>query len=176
MRRILSFADRGVGLVIDALGMVAGAVIGAMALTISAEVILRAFGYRGFGWTLEMAEYGLLVVGFLAAPWVLRHGDHIRVDVVLRSVNEVWFGRLIVLANVIAGATCVVLAWYGAQAAFEAWGRGSLLFKHFRMPQWIILSIMPLGTALLAWEFLARSLRRLAGEHIAGEGSGGPAL
>lgn len=176
MRRILTLADRVVGFVIDGFGLIAGGVIGAMALTISAEVIGRALGYRGFGWTLEMAEYGLLVVGFLAAPWVLRHGDHIRVDVVLRSVGQAWFARLIVLANLIAGLTCLVLAWYGAQAALEAWERGSILFKHFRMPQWIILSIMPMGAALLAWEFFARTLRRLAGQPVPGEGSGGPAL
>jgi TRAP-type C4-dicarboxylate transport system permease small subunit len=168
--------DRAIGLVIDGLGAIAGAVVGAIAVVISAEVVLRAVGGTPFGWTLEMAEYGLLIVGFLGAPWVLRHGDHIRVDIALRSVGPVWSGRLLLLANTIALVTCLYLAWYGLQAALEAHARGSMLFKTIRMPQWIILSIMPLGIALLAYGFLVRILRRLAGRPVPGEGIGGPAL
>lgn len=168
--------DRALGLVIDGLGALAGAVVGAAALLITADVILRAAGMRPLGWTVEMTEYGLLIVGFLGAPWVLRHGDHIRVDVLLRSLSPAWAGRLIILANAIALVTCLYLAWYGLQAAMQSFARGSILFKTIHMPQWIILSIMPLGVSLLAYEFLSRILRRLAGRAIPGEGVGGPAL
>lgn len=164
------------GWIIDGLGLLAALVVAAMAVAISSEVVLRSLGYRPYGWTLEMSEYGLLVIGFLAAPWVLRHGDHIRVDVILRSASDPWLNRLLIFANLLAAFTCIVLSVYGTQAALEAFQRGSLLFKHIKMPQWIILSMMPLGTALLAYEFLARTLRRLAGARIAGEGTGGPAL
>lgn len=176
MRKIAEIIDRSVGFVIDGLGALAGAVVAAVALSISVEVIIRSVGGRPFGWTLEMAEYGLLVIGFLGAPWVLRHGDHIRVDIVLRSVGAAWNGRLLVLANTIALITCLYLAWYGLQAAMESYARGSILFKTIPMPQWMILSIMPLGTALLAYEFLARTIRRLGGGTVPGEGVGGPAL
>jgi TRAP-type C4-dicarboxylate transport system permease small subunit len=159
MRKLGLTIDRCVGLVIDGLGALAGAVVAVIALSISAEVVLRSIGGRPFGWTLEMAEYGLLVIGFLGAPWVLRHGDHIRVDIVLRTVGEAWNRRLLLLANGIALTTCVFLAWYGYSAANEAFQRGSMLFKTIPMPQWIILSIMPIGSALLAYEFLARCIR-----------------
>jgi len=139
-------------------------------------VVMRATGMRALGWTVEMTEYGLLIIGFLGSPWVLRHSDHIRVDVVLRSVSPVWAGRLLILANAIALVTCLYLAWYGLQAAMQSFARGSILFKTIHMPQWIILSIMPLGVGLLAYEFLSRILRRLAGRTIPGEGIGGPAL
>jgi len=168
--------DRAVGLVIDGFGICAGAVVGATALLITADVVMRAAAIRPLGWTVEMTEYGLLVVGFLGAPWVLRHSDHIRVDVVLRSVPPVWGGRLLILANLIALVTCMFVAWYGVQAAMQAFARGSILFKTIQMPQWIILSIMPLGVGLLAYEFLSRILRRLAGRAVPGEGIGGPAL
>jgi TRAP-type C4-dicarboxylate transport system permease small subunit len=168
--------DRAMGLIIDGLGIFAGAVICTMALLITADVVMRAAAVRPLGWTVEMTEYGLLVVGFLGAPWVLRHGDHIRVDVVLRSVPAVWGGRLLLLANAIALVSCLLVAWFGLQAAMQAFARGSILFKTLHMPQWIILSIMPLGVSLLAYEFLSRILRRLTGRAVPGEGIGGPAL
>jgi TRAP-type C4-dicarboxylate transport system permease small subunit len=168
--------DRAIGLLIDGLGALSGAVIGAMALLITADVVMRALAIRPLGWTVEMTEYGLLVVGFLGAPWVLRHGDHIRVDVVLRGLSPVWAGRMLILANAIALIACLFVAWYGLQAAMQAFARGSILFKTLHMPQWIILSIMPLGVGLLAYEFLSRILRRLAGRAVPGEEIGGPAL
>lgn len=176
MLRALRALDRAVGLVIDGFGLLAGAVLAAITLSISAEVIVRAFGGAPFGWTLEMAEYGLLVIGFLGSPWVLRHGDHIRVDVVLRGASPTWRGRLLILSNALAGATCAILAFHGVRAAWEAFASGAILFKQVPMPQWIVLSAMPLGTALLAFEFAGRALRRLAGATVEGDGLGGPAL
>lgn len=176
MRKLAKLIDQMVGYIINGLGAVAGAVTAAIAMMISLDVTLRATGFRSLGWTVEMAEYGLLVIGFLGAPWVLRHSDHIRVDVVLRSVSAVWNGRLLVLANTIALITCLFLAWYGLQVTLESYARGSILRKTINMPQWIILSIMPLGTVLLAYEFAARTIRRMAGQDVPGEGTGDAAL
>lgn len=173
----IRIADRVIGLLIEAFGLVSGAVVAFMALSISAEVVLRALGFPAFGWTLELCEYGLLVVGFLGSPWVLRHSDHIRVDVVLRSVRPAARHRMLIVANGLAALVCAVLAWYATAAVLEAFRQGSLLFKHLVIPQWWILSILPIGVALLGLEFLARTLRRLAGRPVPQEEEiGGAAL
>lgn len=176
MKAFITQFDRLVGGVIDGAGLLSGLVIAFMAISISTEVVVRAFGGSPFGWTLELCEYGLLIVAFLGAPWVLRHGDHIRVDVVLRSVSGRWRNALLILANGIAAVTCLMLTIYGTQAAAEAYVRGSMLFKQIVIPQWPVLSIMPLGMALLGFEFLSRCLRRLAGRDIPQEALGGTAL
>jgi len=163
---ILRLFDRAVGLIVDGFGLLAGLVIGLMALAISAEVVARAVGLPPFGWTLELAEYGLLVVGFLGAPWVLRRSDHIRVDVVLRSVGPRTRGALLGIGNAVAALTCLILTIFAFQEARDAYVRGALLFKNLVIPQWPVLSILPLGMALLALEFLSRALRRLAGHPV----------
>lgn len=166
MTAALRLLDRAVGLLVEAFGFASGAVIAFMAVAISAEVVVRALGLPAFGWTLELCEYGLLVVGFLGSPWVLRHSDHIRVDVVLRSAAPHVRGRMLVAANAVAALVCFVLAWYAALAAYEAYARGALLFKHLVVPQWWILTILPVGTTLLGLEFVARVARRLAGRPV----------
>lgn len=176
MRKLAQTVDRLFGFVIDGLGWVSGAVIAMVTLAISADVVLRAAGYRTLGWTLEASEYGLLIVCFMGAPFVLRHGDHIRVDVVLRSVGPVWKGRLLILSNLIAALTCLFLTWFAAREAMTAYTRGSILFKEIEMPQWIVLSVMPAGMLLLTWEFFRRIVRRLAGIEVPGESAGGVAL
>src|SRR6056297_2889980 len=130
----IRFADWAIGILIEAFGYLSGAVVAFMALAISAEVVVRALDFPAFGWTLELCEYGLLVVGFLGSPWVLRHSDHIRVDVVLRSVGNSTRHRMLIAGNAIAALVCAVLAWYGSAAAFEAYRQGSLLFKHLVIP------------------------------------------
>jgi TRAP-type C4-dicarboxylate transport system permease small subunit len=176
MHRLVRQTDRLFGLVIDGLGWISGVVIAMITLVISADVFLRAGGYRTLGWTLEVSEYGLLIVCFLGAPAVLRHGDHIRVDVVLRSLGPVGKGRLLILSNLIAAVTCLFLTWFAANEAITAYRRGAILFKEIEMPQWIVLSIMPLGMFLLTWEFASRIARRLCGIEVPGEGEGGVAL
>lgn len=176
MRRLAKLVDRGFGLVIDGLGLLSGVVIAIITLAISADVALRAAGYRTLGWTLEVSEYGLLFVCFLGAPFVLRHGDHIRVDVILRNAGPVWKGRMLILSNLIAALTCLFLAWFASLEALTAYIRGAILFKEIEMPQWIVLSVMPVGMLLLAWEFFSRIIRRLAGIEVPGENEGGVAL
>lgn len=168
---LLRLFDRAVGLLIDGFGLAAGVMIGLMALSISAEVIMRALGLPPFGWTLEVSEYGLLVIGFLAAPWVLRQSDHIRVDVVLRSVGPRTRAGLLLAGNVVACLTCAVLTMFAYQAAAEAYARGALIFKNLVIPQWWILAILPAGMALMTLEFLARILRRIAGKPVPQEDS-----
>jgi len=163
---VLRLFDRAVGLLVDGFGLLAGLVIGLMALAISAEVIVRAFGLPAFGWTLELAEYGLLVVGFLGAPWVLRRSDHIRVDVVLRSVGPRTRGALLAIGNAVAGLTCAILTVYAFQEARDAYLRGALIFKNLVIPQWPVLAILPLGMALLTLEFFSRVARRIAGRPV----------
>ena len=168
--------DRLVGLAIDSLGAVSGAVVAFITLAISTDVVLRALGQSTLGWTLEASEYGLLIVCFLGAPFVLRHGDHIRVDVLLRQVAPRRRGAMLIFANLVALVTCLVLAWLGTQEALVAFRRGAMLFKDIVMPQWIVLSIMPVGMLLLAWEFARRIALRLKGTPVGGEGTEGVAL
>ncbi|MDQ0314486.1 TRAP transporter small permease [Amorphus orientalis] len=160
---MISSIDKGMGRVCDAFGVAASLVVAFLALSVGAEVAVRNLGLPAFGWTLEMCEYGLLVVTFLGAPWVLRRHEHISVDVFTRALRPRTLRVLLTISDVVAATTCVILAVYAAEAAHEAFLKGSLLFKYLVIPQWIILSVMPLGVTLLAIEFLLRIWRRFAG-------------
>ena len=41
---------------------------------------------RGLAWSNEISELMLYLITLLAAPWLLREGQHIRVDIVLRAL------------------------------------------------------------------------------------------
>lgn len=152
--------DSVMGRICDAFGFAASLVIAFLALSVGAEVVVRNLSLPAFGWTLEMCEYGLLLISFLGAPWVLRRHDHISVDILVRHVSPSTRLGLLTIADLIAALACSVLAYYATQAALDAYAKGSLLFKYLVVPQWIVLSVLPLGMTLLVVEFLLRIHRR----------------
>ena len=61
-----------------------------MMVIICADVVLRNVPIpglpRGVAWSNEISELLLYLITMLAAPWLLREGRHIRVDIVLRAM------------------------------------------------------------------------------------------
>lgn len=150
-------------LLVDALGLLAGAAIGFIAVSVSAEIIGRAIGLRPFGWTLEVAEYLLLAATFLGAPWVLRRADHVRVDIVVPFLPAVVRRPVRIAVESLAGVICLVLAFYGFDVMEDAYTRGSTLFRRLVIPQWPILMVMPVGMSVLAVEFFRRAVATARG-------------
>lgn len=153
------------GRLLDALALIACALILGMTLMICADVLLRNVrvvpGLAGLEWANEISEAMLYLVTLLTAPWLLGRGQHIRVDIVLRAVppRVGWIFEWIV--DALALATCATIAWYSARAALASFKAGSLSIKTLITPEWWLLSVLPLAFALLTLEMLFR-MRRLA--------------
>lgn len=149
------------------LAAVAGLIIGAMALLITADVVGRNLELGNLPWLNEIIEYALYVMTLLAAPWVLRLGAHVRMNL-LAAVLPRAAGRFVDLAaNTVGLAVSAALVWYGYLAAQQALARGSLIIKTLIFPEWLLLVVMPFSLALLALEFGMRIVRALRGETVA---------
>src|SRR5262249_50286889 len=96
----------------------------------------------------------------LTAPWLLRRGQHIRVDIVLRAVPKPigWVFEWIV--DALGLACCVVIAFYSARAAFASYSAGSVSIKTLVTPEWWLLSALPVAFVALPLEMVFR-MRRL---------------
>ena len=57
-----------------------------MTLLIGADVATRTLGVGGIAWSNEVSENILYLITLLSAPWLLRQGQHIRVDILLRVI------------------------------------------------------------------------------------------
>ncbi len=137
----------------------AGAILAAIVAGIALNVVMRnVVGAPIFG-LLDLVEYGLLLVTLLGAPWVLSQSAHVVVDLVTGSLPDP-LARL--AARVVAGLGCavsLVMVWYGAQATLTSYGRGSVIRTAFDVPEWWVLSVLPVSFALIASEFLRQMIR-----------------
>jgi TRAP-type C4-dicarboxylate transport system permease small subunit len=153
------------GKLLEALALAACALVFGMTLMICADVLLRNVrivpGLVGLEWSNEISEAMLYLITMLTAPWLLRKGQHIRVDIVLRAVPKRlgWVFEWIV--DVIGLVCCLVITYYGARAALASFKAGSMSIKTLVTPEWWLLSVLPVAFLALSLEMLFR-MRRLA--------------
>jgi TRAP-type C4-dicarboxylate transport system permease small subunit len=153
--------SRWYGRLLDAMLSAAGLLLLVMTLMIGADVLLRNIGAGGVPPSNELSEDCLYLVTLLAAPGLLRQGQHIRVDIVLQ-VLPLRIGWLLEWAGDVIGlACCLVFVWYGISVTAASVAGGALSIKTLVLPEWWLLAPMPVAFALLAIEFLFR-MHRLA--------------
>jgi TRAP-type C4-dicarboxylate transport system permease small subunit len=153
--------SRGYGRLLDGMMLLASTLILVMTLLISADVFLRNVGAGGLPWSAEVSEDIIYLVTLFAAPWLLRQGQHIRVDIVLRALPRPAAWALEWVGDALGLACCLYFMWYGARVAAESFSTGALSIKTLVTPEWWMLAPLPAAFALLGTEFLFR-MHRLA--------------
>jgi len=154
--------SNGFGRLFDGLAATAALILLAMVLLVTADIILRNTASIGFAWANEVTEYALYLITLLTAPWLLRRGQHVRIDMmlVLAPPRVAWFCEAV--ADILGFAASLVLVWYGAIMTAQSARLGSLTIKNLVFPEWWLLWPLPLCFALLALEFVFRFLRLMA--------------
>jgi len=153
------------GKLLNALALAACALLFAMMLMICTDVLLRNLPLpglpRGLAWSNEVSELMLYLLTMLSAPWLLRQGQHIRVDILLRALPRVVAWGCEWIADILALLCCCWMVWYGARVAFKSFSEGSMTIKTLVTPEWWSLAPLPIAFALLAVEMVFR-MHRLA--------------
>ncbi|MEM7043465.1 MAG: TRAP transporter small permease [Pseudomonadota bacterium] len=140
-------------------GNLVGLSLGLFALAISLDLFLRLFGLGNLPGMQEIVEYALFAGVFLAAPWVLRLGAHVRVDLLLTGLPKSAGDALNRVLDTIGLLICLVLVWFGSINLSSAYAFNSLQMKYFNVPEWWLLTVFVISFALLALEFVCRLLR-----------------
>lgn len=139
-----------------------------MMVVICADVLLRNVrlvpGMLGLPWANEVTEYALYLITLLTAPWLLRQGMHIRVDVLLRAIPARLAWACEWLVDLLALACCLAIAWYGLKAVLSSQAIGGMVVKVLAIPEWWLLAPLPATFLLLAVEVLFRMHRLWQGE------------
>lgn len=149
------------GRLLEAMLTIACLLLLAMTLLIGGDVLLRNIGAGGIPPSNELSEDLLYLVTLLAAPALLRLGQHIRVDIILRVLPARLGWTLEWVADTIGLICCLYFVWYGAGVVAASYSSGALSIKTLVMPEWWILAPMPVVFVLLAIEFIFR-MHRLA--------------
>jgi TRAP-type C4-dicarboxylate transport system permease small subunit len=134
----------------------AALLLGATAVLVTADVVMRNVGLGTLAWVLEVSEYSLPVATLLVAPYLLHRNEHVRLDALLVSVPKRISRALERLADSIGIAVCAVFVWYGVRLILDSARIGSMVVKTLTIPEWWQYALVPLCFSLLAVEFVRR--------------------
>jgi TRAP-type transport system small permease protein len=146
---------------LEALTLLACLLLLTMTLLIGADVLLRNVGLGGIAPSNELSEDIIYLMTLLAAPGLLRQGQHIRIDIVLRVLPLEVGWLLEWISDILGLICCLYFVWYGTRVAVASFASGALSIKTLIIPEWWLLVPMPIAFVLLSIEFVFR-MHRLA--------------
>lgn len=138
----------------------AGLAFGGAAILAILQVILRyAFDYIAF-WSEEAIIYLIIYASFVGAAIVLRHGEHIGVDVLPLLLGERGKWMLTILASSIVASYCAIIGSYAWLMVTEP--AAKIITPALHWPLWVVQLSIPIGLTLMfirSLEILYRTAR-----------------
>ena len=134
--------------------------LASMATLSFAGTVSRYLFALPIGWVPDWTGYLLAISVFLAAPAVMRRGQHVAMDLLANLLPGAGVRRA--LRGIVALLTLAILAtltWVVVVSASDAWRAGTLTAAGYPIPRWWLLSAIAYGFGSCA----AYALRDLVG-------------
>ncbi len=151
------------------MAFVAGATLVWLMVSVILSVAMRNAGVQPFAWLFTSAEYGLLYMTMLGAPWLVREKGHVHIELVTAALPD---GVRAVVSRAVAMACVVVsaiLAWKGADLMLTNIERADYDVRAYYYPRWLLTVTFPLSFGMMAIEFS----RFVFGEELMHSGEAG---
>ncbi len=117
------------------------------------SVAMRNLGMQPFAWLFTSAEYGLLYMTMLGAPWLVRERGHVHVEpltAALPAAVRRFVSSVVALACV---AVSLTLAWHGLQLFLTNIERNDFDVRAYFYPRWLLTITFPIAFSFMAIEF-----------------------
>lgn len=143
---------------------IGAALLFGIAAIVCFEVVGRALGAPSRLWVIEVSEYALLFITFLGAPYLLQLNRHVVMDLLINGLAGTP-RRVSQIVNALIGLlVCIILTYIGVQVVLDQLDLGTREVTVMRPLSWWITAAMPLGTGLMAVQFLDATIRSILNE------------
>ncbi|MBU8545518.1 MULTISPECIES: TRAP transporter small permease subunit [Roseomonadaceae] len=148
---------------VDRVGQVSALAVAALVLVMASNVLLRYGFSLGSVWAQELEWHLMSPIALIGAAYALRHGEHVRVDVLYAGYSERNKARVDVLAGVAGMVVCVLVIQLSWRYVLQSWGQDEGSANPGGIPaRYILKAFIPAGFALLLLQFVAETLRSLS--------------
>ncbi len=138
---------------VNLMALIAAGMLLWLMVSVVISVIMRNGGLQPFAWLFTSAEYALLYMTMLGAPWLVREKGHVHIELVTAALPPV-ARRL--LSRSISGAcvlVCLILTWKGIDLVTTNLARNDFDVRAYFYPRWLLTITFPIAFALMAIEF-----------------------
>ena len=145
---------------IDLVGRVISWLALGVALVMGANVVLRYGLSISFVWAQELEWHLLVPLTLIGMSYALRHGEHVRVDVLFANFSD----RAKDAINVISAALAVIFSalviWLSIPYVKQSWVIGEGSANPGGLPAlYLMKAVIPVGFALLLLQSLAQAIQ-----------------
>ena len=135
------------------MAVIAAATLIWLMMSVVLSVAMRNLGLQPWAWLFTSAEYGLLYMTMLGAPWLVREKGHVHIELVTAALPPVL--RRVVSRAVAAACVvvCLILAWYGLQLFLTNVERNDYDVRAHFYPRWLLTIAFPIAFSFMAAEF-----------------------
>ena len=134
--------------------MVSAGLILFLTINIGYEVVSRYFFGQPTAWALDFSEYILIYSTFLAAPWMLKIGGHVSINVMVDHFTNKTRLALKIFNGLVGCGVSAIVAWQLSCDTVDAFQRNILIVRPILIPKYTIMWVIPFGAILLFFFFL----------------------
>jgi C4-dicarboxylate transporter DctQ subunit len=148
MKKVIQLYDR----IVNIIAGLAAVLLVFITVIVTGEVAYRIVTNRSLGWVEEVTSYCLLIIGFLAAPWVLKVNGHVRMDLVFNALGPRVRRVLATATSITAGIVSLVLFYY---ATLVTWDFQQINYFNptvLAPPKFVFIAVIAFGFLLLTIE------------------------
>ena len=148
---------------------IAGILILFVNFSIFLDVFFRYFFSRPSVWITEVSTYLFLYIIFLATPFALQQGQHIKVTFLRYSLSVAASRLLDLFCSILAMIFCAVLLWQASRMTWEAYEENWVSPTVLNAPLVYVYIVMVVGSTLLLATFLLRAILEFRGRRLEGD-------
>ncbi len=150
----------GIEYFIDLVGRITAWSSFALALVMGGNVLLRYVFNTGSVWSQELEWHLMSPICLFGMSYALRHGEHVRVDVLYASFTERNKQLVQIITALISMAVCLIIIWLSASYVAYSWNIGEGSANPGGIPaRYLLKALIPLGFALLLAQSVADVIR-----------------
>ena len=150
----------GIDRFIDALGRITAWSSFALALVMGGNVLLRYVFHTGTVWSQELEWHLMAPICLFGMSYALRHGEHVRVDVLYASFTQKSKDLVEVITALLAMAISLIVIWLSISYVMQSWNVGEGSANPGGIPaRYILKTMIPIGFALFFLQSLAQGIR-----------------
>ena len=147
--------------IMDFMAFLAGILLAVAVLIVCFEILMRYFVQRPQVWTVEVCEYILFSIAFLGAPWLLKVGGHVNIDIFASQLSPKGKTINAIISASVGIIISAIICWFSITTSYECYTSGILLTKTLNVPKHYFLMLIALGYFFLLLEFGRQFLRNL---------------
>lgn len=161
MTALESLAGR-IETLIDVIGRLAAWTTFVLVAVMASNVLLRYLFATGTVWAQELEWHLMAPIVLFGMSYALRHGDHVRVDVLYAGFSPRVKRGVDLVAALLSAAVALAVIELSWRYVLQSWSIGEGSANPGGIPyRYVLKSLIPIGFALLFLQSLAEAARSL---------------